>query len=164
MTDPVAHPDAKTYRAPRWMKVTLVISLAVNLLIVGAVAGAVLTKGDPPGARKGGAGNHGANMVTDALPKEERRALRREVRRTLRARPDLREALHTEIAALADLMRAPDYTAGALEAQLTQIQMRMMGPLSVARSVLAERLTDFNASERASYADRLDRLLNENRR
>jgi len=161
MSDPVTNPEPPQSKAPRWMKITLVISLATNLLIVGVVAGAVLSKEGRPEARKGGAG---ANMITEALPKEEHRALRRDVRRTLRATPGLREALQSEIAALADLMRAPDYTAEAVEAQLMQIQSRMMGPLSVARGLLAERLAGFDEAERAAYAARLEELLEEKRK
>lgn len=164
MTDPVTNPDRKTSQAPRWMKITLVISVAANLLIVGVMAGAVLTRGPQPGAPRGQAGHHGANMITQALAKDDRWALRREVRQTLRTRPDLREALHTEMAALAALMRGPDYTTDALEAQLRRIQTPMMGRLSVARGVLAARLAAFDASERAAYAARLDALLTESHR
>lgn len=160
MTEPQPDTSPQTGQAPRWMKITLVVSLALNLLIVGAVAGAVVTKGGKSEARRDGPG---ANMITDALPKDERRMLRRDVRQALRDSPELRGGLRAEIAALADLMRASEFNADALEAQLIEIQSRIMGPLSVARDKLSDRLANLDEAGRSEYADRLDMLLEKKR-
>lgn len=163
MTDPVNSPAPKTHRAPRWMKMTLVISLAANLLVMGALAGAALNDKGKPHGRKDGPRGASANIITDALSKDERRALGREVRQALRAEPELRASLHTEIRALADLMQAPDYTEAALETQLIEIQSEMMGPLSVARTALLAHFSSFDETERRAYAMRLKELLEDMR-
>ncbi|MEM6483214.1 MAG: periplasmic heavy metal sensor [Pseudomonadota bacterium] len=163
MNDPVSNPDPKTRRAPRWMKITLVVSLAANLLVVGALAGAALNHQGKPQARKDGARGAIANVITDALPKEERRALGREVRRALRSEPEYQESLRAEIMALVDLMQAPDYTAAALEGQLIEIQSQMMGPISVARAALVAHLSSLDAAKRTAYSVRLEELLQDMR-
>lgn len=159
MSEPDMSSEPQTQRAPRWMKVTLVISLAVNLLVIGAVIGAGLSHGGKQSPRKHEARGEGVNMITDALPKEERRALGKEVRRALRADPQIRDTLRAEIEALASLMRSPDFSVGALEAQLTVIQSGMMGPISIAREHLTDRLASFDENARAEYATRLEGML-----
>lgn len=159
MTEPVTTPEPASSQVPRWMKITLVVSLAANLLVVGAVAGAVLTKGGKPDARHGGPRGAIANTISDALPKDTRRALGREIRQALRANPEYQDMLYAEIDALSDLMRASDYTTEALEAQLLKIQSQMMGPISLVRDLLAARFDDFTPEERAAYAERLETLL-----
>lgn len=169
MSEQINHenePDpAKTSSAPRWMKIALVLSLSLNLLIVGAIAGAALSGGGkwhgPPGKPRGGAE---ANLITDALPEADRRDLRRTLMRAMRSDHERREALRSEMAALADVMRAPDFTPEALEEQLILIQQQMMGRLAVARGILVERLAGFDAAERASYAERLDEALQKNKK
>ncbi|MEL7013209.1 MAG: periplasmic heavy metal sensor [Pseudomonadota bacterium] len=159
MSEPIRPLEPTEYRAPRWMKVTLVISLAANLLVVGAFAGAFLSHSAKADARQMGPRGGPANVISEALPKNERRALGREIRRTLRAEPALRTALRKEITALAELMRAPEYTPEALEAQLMQIQSHMMGPLSIARAAMVEHLASFDEPRRMAYAARLEELL-----
>lgn len=163
MTDPNTHPEPQARAIPRWAKITLVLSLATNLLIIGAVGGVMLSRGDRSEARSDGLRGPDAAMIAQALPKEVRRDLRRDIRQKLRADPALREALLNEISMFSDLMRAAEVTPAAVEAQLQQVQSRMMDPLSVIRAVLAERLARFDAVEKAAYADRLDALLLEKR-
>ena len=70
---------AKVRKAPRWMKITLVLSLALNLLIFGAI-GARFAFGPPHGAARGlgapGVMLMESRRIMRKLPPERRRALR----------------------------------------------------------------------------------------
>ena len=75
-TDP--NPSPKSSRL--WVRVLLVVSLALNLLVIGAVAGVIIKggpfkHGGPPHMAQGGVG-----PLTQALSKEDRRAIGREMR------------------------------------------------------------------------------------
>ena len=73
-------------RAGRWTRWALIISLALNLIVIGAVVGTVLRHGSE-GHRDAHGDKHGHDMaggpLTQALSREDRRAIGREMRRAL---------------------------------------------------------------------------------
>lgn len=154
-----SQPQADRPRSPRWMKVLLVLSLSVNLLIVGAVVGAVLSGGGKwrgPGAE---VRNAGGGAILQALSPEDKRALRRTMSVTLVSDRDMRGALKAEQRELIVLMRSAEFDADAVTAQLQAVQAQMVSHFDVARMVLAQRMVEFDAEERAAYADRLEQIL-----
>ncbi|MEM7074271.1 MAG: periplasmic heavy metal sensor [Pseudomonadota bacterium] len=149
--------------APRWMKIALVLSLALNLLVVGALAGAAFSGGHKgrDHAHKMRGGDAGA--VTHALSTSDKRALRREIKDRMRAEGGNRQAVRTELETLAALMRAPDTAAPEIETQLGRIQDLMVDRLTTARALVGVMLAGFDAQERAEYADRLEAVLSARR-
>ncbi|MBV1693965.1 MAG: periplasmic heavy metal sensor [Hyphomicrobiales bacterium] len=99
MTEAVETPAPRT-RTPRWLIVALVVSLALNLLIIGAVAGAMLRFAGG-GRWAAPPGNNAIGFIA-SLPPERRRELvsrltqppqqvmmlRREMRQAARARAE----------------------------------------------------------------------------
>lgn len=128
------------------LRVIFALSLALNLLVVGLVAGVWWRGGPPDGARIGGQ----AAALYRALPGEDRRALRAEMRGTIdRGRLRIRDPL---IAALKADPFDPAAVAAILVAQSdaqAQAQMRM-------RALWLDRIAAMSPAERAAYADRLE--------
>lgn len=152
----------KQPRAPgRWARILLVASLALNLLIVGAVAGAMLSGG------KWRAGPPGAEAVigplTRALDAEDRRAIGREIRRAWRD-GELLRGRHDEAfeGLIADLTATP-FDPAAVEARLAAIRGVIQERLSLGQALLIERLTAMDPAGRAAYADRLREAMRHHR-
>ena len=155
--DPVTPAPAAS---PRWMRVLLVVSLALNLLIAGAVVGLALRGGPPSdGGRDVGFGPFAA-----ALSPEDRSALRRDfIARTLAdgtSRRDRRE----DMRALLGALRAEPFDANALQDAMTRLSERMSGRLDLGLSLIRERISGMADAERQAFADRLEREMRRSRR
>lgn len=140
-------------RAPRWMRWALVVSLALNLAVMGMIAGAMLRHGGP-----GGPGARGHDMaggpLTRALAREDRRAIWTNMQREGRAQ-GLRPGPNDMTALLDDLRRVPfdpARVATHLAAQRTAMQDRF----TVGQRLLLEHLSTMSDADRAAYADRVE--------
>lgn len=139
-----AHTDPKP-RLSLTLRVVFALSLALNLLVAGVVIGAWWRGGLHDGPRAGGT----AAALYLALPREERRALRAELRSTIdRDSLRLRDPL---MAALRADPFEPEAVAALLVAQsdaMAQAQTRM-------RALWLDRIAGMSPQDRAAYADRL---------
>lgn len=148
---------------PRWMRWLLVLSLALNLMIVGLVAGFAWQGGGKY------AGHHPSRLekiggpLTHALSHEDRTAIRREMRAVYRNRQDERSKQHRQMQTLIDdLRRTPfdrETIAGHMAAQRDILQERV----SLGQSILLDRLVAMSPENRAAYADRLQTALDRKR-
>jgi uncharacterized membrane protein len=121
----IAAVDGKLKRMPRWLKITLVCSLAVNLLIVGLAVGAVLRHGHF------GGGDRGVVRILRQIGPERREWVR-----------DLVDARRPEIRALRD---------GAREARDAALDLFAADPFdAVAFRVAHERMLAADAKARAA--------------
>jgi len=157
MTDP--NPPAQSSTG-RLMRVLLAVSLAVNLLVFGAIGTAYFTWGH-------GAHPHNARGIggplTRALDREDRRAIGREMRRAFRAgghggarkRPDFK-------ALIADL-RASPFDPDKVEARLTLHRAILGERMEMGQRLLLERLAGMSDAERADFADRVESHLEKRR-
>lgn len=150
-TDPKPTPTS-----PRlWVRILLAVSLALNLLVIGAVAGFAI-KGGPmkhsgaPHMAPGGVG-----PLTQALSKEDRRAIGREMRQMAKEngwdRRAHRQALERMIAGL----EATPFDADAFSADLDIIMDGMRSRISGASGALMNRLSEMSDEDRAAYAARI---------
>lgn len=159
MTDPTSNsPEASTASTgtPRWMRLALVASLAVNLAVAGLVGGAFLAHRGAPGgdraeARDGPDISIGA--MTQALSRDDRRALRDAVMADRQAR---RAAAVEDLRVLATVLRADPFDPGAVQAVFDRQVARLSDGLQSGQQVMAQRFTAMTPSERASMADRLE--------
>ncbi|MFZ1469179.1 MAG: periplasmic heavy metal sensor [Paracoccaceae bacterium] len=145
--------DVAGRAAPRWMKIVLALSLALNLAIAGLAVGAML-RGGPHGAR-----DFGLGPLTEALSREDRKALRAGF---IQAHPDLRadrQAARADFAALLQILRTDPMDPAALDAAMGTVADRNAALVSTARGLLAERLKAMTAAERTEFADRLQAAL-----
>ena len=93
--------------SPRWMRLLLLASLALNLLIAGTGVGMILRGGPPPVAVR----DLGFGPFAAALSPEDRAALRRDWAARSGAKGDGRRALREDIRALLDTLRADPFDA-----------------------------------------------------
>lgn len=148
-------------RPGRGLRIALVLSLALNLLVLGAVGGALIRgggwhhRGAPGMAAMGG-------PLTRALAPEDRRALVREMHEMHEMRgaghgrgwPD--GAIGAEFAGLVADLRATPYDPGAVAARLERLQARFRDRIGRGQALLMARLAAMDDAGRAAYADRLE--------
>ncbi|MEM1065061.1 MAG: periplasmic heavy metal sensor [Pseudomonadota bacterium] len=161
MSDTQAAPDPGTKpRCPLWMRLTLVASLAVNLLIAGIVGGAMLGKGDRgPGQEFRAARDLGPMPLVMALERDDRRVLGRSLRSEAQGMRLSREEMRARFEALLVALRAepfaPDVVAGLLSEQRGLAAERQ----SLGQDKLLAHFASMSAGERRAYADRLEASL-----
>lgn len=133
-------------RKHRWMPVVLALSLAVNLAVVAAVAGAVWRhKGAEPRAARGGA------VYFQALPREMRRALRQQVRGQLPARMETGDML--------TVLRAEPFDTAAAMRVLEADRAAGLARQDAASAAWLELVGKMTVQQRGAYADTLQALL-----
>jgi len=147
--------------APRWMKVLLVVSLALNLLIIGAVLGAALTGG---GKWRGSHGPGGVGALTTSLSEDDRKVLKRRMARALVGDRDARQGYRAALFELLTQLRAPNYDAEAVAGSMARIRDHAGSRLETGQGLLVERLGEISAAERRAYADRLEEALRRRKR
>jgi uncharacterized membrane protein len=132
--------------SPRKMRILLILSVAVNIFVVGAIAG-----GSYMWVRGNQAFGVGANWRRDAgvaLPPQEREAYRQMIRQTMRdAQPIFGRAAKARGEA-ARLFVQPQFDAAAANAALAQARAADMQ----LRTQLEDRIVDFAA--KLSFEDR----------
>lgn len=143
-----------TKRCPLWVKIALAMSLALNLAIIGLVAGFVL-RGGPSGARLPAMGY--AMPYVLALPKQMRRDVFDAVRGddTL---PD-RRARRAVYGEMISALRATPYDESAVRAILARQADGASRVQAAAQSAWLEALAGMSDAERAAYTENMQEAL-----
>ncbi|NRB03302.1 MAG: periplasmic heavy metal sensor [Rhodobacteraceae bacterium] len=146
-----ASPATKT---PLWVKIVLGVSLALNLLIIGAIGGVVVRGG--PAERQGIAMNTGVPYLI-ALPREDRIRVIRGARQA-DAVPNRRErkASYRE---MLEILRNDPFDETRATALLERHGQTALSTQKALQAAWLERIGDMSASERAIYAERLEEVL-----
>ena len=151
--------DAKVRRVPLWIKATLFVSVALNLIIVGLVAGAFLRGGPSgPSAR---VSQDFALPFTRALSNEDRRDVGRNIRATLRERDgneSPRAARRADFEATVAAIRAEPFDRQVFIAAMERQAQRGAAFALAGREALATHLASMSAEERDAYADRVEEI------
>jgi len=142
----------------RWMKPVLVVSLALNLAVVGLVAGALIRGGPMMRAEMGRDGGRdlGLGLLAEGLSRADRLALRRAM---VASNPDIanwRERAGKEFAGVLAALRAEPFDPDGLLVVLEAQSGRMQARLDNGRRILVARIADMTAAERAEFASRLE--------
>ena len=130
----------------RGLRIAFMASVALNLLLMGLIAGAI-ARG--PGMRHSMMGpDAGFGPLTDSLSREDRRALRE---RYEALRPDYRAErgkMRDDFLALAQLLSAPVWDQDAAEAILARQGGRATARLQEGRRVFLDFLSDLSPPAR----------------
>ncbi|MEM9578292.1 MAG: periplasmic heavy metal sensor [Pseudomonadota bacterium] len=151
--------------APRWMKILLGVSLAVNLAIAGVVVG-VLLRPDGPGerfSRSPGLGAFGAPYMM-ALTKEDRRAVLGALRNSSKGEVPSRRARREIFDRVLTTLRATPFDASALENVISNqaaVSVTVQRRTQEAWLDVVARMDD---AERARYADAVEVYLKRGRK
>lgn len=151
--DPTTPPAAPATRAPRWMRLLLAASLALNLLVAGIVAGGLLHR-DGPGGRMRPA-DLALGPVARALDEGDRRAILGALREGGGLRPLDRDPREAGLRAIAEAVRAEPFDAARLRGALDAQAGRIEAAQRAVREALVERVAAMGPEGRAAFADRL---------
>lgn len=158
MTDPQSAPNRP--RTPKYVRAALFVSLALNLAVIGLVAG-FIWRGGPDG----GPPRHVRDVVapyTAALDKSARRAIGRRIFRDLRqegSRDDLRARIRAEYAEALTLLRQDPFDPAAF-ADLLDRQYRRAAQLQQrGQAELVAYVAGMDAQQRQEYAARVSDAL-----
>jgi uncharacterized membrane protein len=147
----------KPKRRISWRGVLLIVSLGLNLLVVGMVAGAVLGKGphrELPALRSLGYGPY-----ISALPDDALREMRGVVAREQGSFRENRRKMREEFEALLALLRAETVDEGALRQAIESQRNRVTERLALGSELVIAQLVAMTPEDRMAYADRLDKLM-----
>ena len=159
--DPLA-PSSRPTR--RWLVPLLVVSMAFNLVIVGAA----LSGRFWPGHGERG----GFNRSSDLMPRQFFHALDEERREQLVAvfrarRPEFREqyrALRSASAALADVLEREPFDPQAAQSAIAEHTSRSHRMVDLGAAVVGNLLDALTAEERRALAEAIRQRIEENRR
>ncbi|PUB12094.1 periplasmic heavy metal sensor [Yoonia sediminilitoris] len=145
---------------PGWVwRTVLVVSLALNLLVVGVIGGAIVTGrigGDAPRSFDLGLG-----PLARTLEREERRA----IGRTLRRDPDVRRmGVRAQLAAMVAALRQDPFDPDQLRAIMAEQSNRLATLQQKAQAALIDQIAAMDPARRLQFADRLQRELDNPRR
>ena len=137
----------------RSLRFLLIGSLAVNLLVLGLVAGAIIR--GPDGFRAPRGVNLALGPIVQALDIEDREAIRADLRGrdALQLRP-LRDR-NALISALLLALRAETYDPAAVEAALKVPRDRALAVQQAVQLSLLNRISAMTPAARLAFADRL---------
>jgi uncharacterized membrane protein len=139
------------------VKIALVVSLALNLLILGLVGGALLSIGPRGGDDDPRLRTLGLGPFALALEREDRDAVRARIdREALRAD---RRALGAGLMQLRGALLAEPFDRPAAEAALARARGATEALQGHGHRALIDHVETMSAAERAALAERLDRAL-----
>ncbi len=145
----------------RWVKILLVLSLALNLLIVGMVVGALT------GHRFGG-GDAGSRIAlrdishgpyTRALSVEDRKVIGEMMRKELGTDRENIPKLRQSYRALLRALRADTYDAAKVRHLIDEQQAFVVSRQQLGQRLMLERFSAMTPSQRRAFAKRLERVL-----
>lgn len=141
----------------RSVKVALIVSVGLNLLVAGIVAGGLL----------GGEHPEGRPMPIDeqlgplgaAFTREDRAAMRRDAARTGTDFGALKMDFRADMDALIATLKADPWDPDAVRRQLAQMRANGEQRAVLGEQVMLQRLSTMTGQERRQYAERLrDRM------
>lgn len=147
-------------RAGRGLRWVLAVSVALNLAVVGLVAGAMLREGGPHGRM---VRDLDFGPFTEALTEGDREALRRAFMARMPEMRDMRAAMRADFAALLAALRAEPFDAAALQGAVANQAGRMQRRLEVGQQIMLERIAAMTVTDRRAFADRLEARLRDGR-
>ena len=152
------HDIPKAPRMKLWLRAVLFASLALNLAVVGVVAGAIWRHGDDDN-RRGARADRVSLAYIRALSDADKRAIRDTMRAQMPDRADRRAQVRDSFAPVLGALRQDtvdrDVLAGLFQAQFTQAEEGQR----LARGVMLDRLAAMPAPERRAFADRVEQEL-----
>lgn len=151
-------PQGKPRKSVRWLKLALVLSLGVNLAVVGVVLGAVLGHGAfLPGARA--PSDIGFRPMSRAMSATDRAALRSDLRAAAGEWRALNAARSDEAATMLRILRSEPFEPAELRALLDAQQARTQARIAHVNEVLVARIAAMEPAERGAFAERLEEEL-----
>jgi len=148
--------DTPKSRMRLGLRILLIASLALNVMIVGVVAGGIM-KGRSPGPF--GGFDMTIGPFAEALGDDDRRVIRAELRDRRDIRPPRYEDRIAAMEGFLDSVRAENFDPSAIEAMFAEQRARASNAMEAGQQALLNRITAMDSDERARFAERLEREL-----
>jgi uncharacterized membrane protein len=142
--------------APRRIRMALYASLALNLLFVGAIGGALLRDG-PDGPRSGPR-EIGFGPFSEALTPQDREAIARAFMRDGGTPRQMRREMMRSFAELGQVLRTEPLDRAALEQVFMTLKDGANARLEIGQRLLLDRIAQMTPVERDEFADRIDEI------
>lgn len=141
----------------KWFTPLLFVSLALNLLVVGILAGWLLSPGGPRGESREYAQVRGlvGEPFVRALPKEERRALLRSAVQNRERLRENRDVISRRFAAFLTALEADVFDEATVASLLEEQRQAAIRRQEIGEALLIERLAAMTPEDRKAYAARL---------
>ncbi|WP_439542667.1 periplasmic heavy metal sensor [Hyphomicrobium sp.] len=153
MSDLSQPPGATPDPVKRRLKYALVASLALNLLIIGAVAGTMMGHGRHQPPRPGKGEDFGMMGLTRVLPEDRRKEMRKLLRADRENLQPLVEEVRTARRAAADKLAAEPFDRAALEAAIANVAEKERTLRQSAVTAFIGHAESLKPDERAKLAD-----------
>lgn len=144
--------------ASRGFKILLALSLAANLAVLGVVAGAAL-KMRHDDQRSTAARDIAYGPFTEALSRDQRRALFKGMSERGGNLRQAREEFRSDVAALAGSLRRNPFDPDDFRRRLMQQGARVETRAGEGRQALADLVTTMPEAERLQFAERLEQAM-----
>ncbi|MGB3177533.1 MAG: periplasmic heavy metal sensor [Albidovulum sp.] len=149
-------PDRKR-GAARWKTVVLILSLALNIFILGSMAGRMIAGHGSHGGWR--APEVGFGPFTEVLSHKDRRALREAFYQSAPDFRNRRKEAEADFHALASALRADTLDPSAVEQVLAAQTIRTTARLDLGRTLLTKQLLAMSLEERKALAERIETAL-----
>ena len=136
-------------------KILFGISLALNLLIVGAIGGAILRVGKGPMAKHHASGF----LYMRALNFEDKKSLRKELYKNKNTRKISRAKEHSSYSSAVKILKKDPFDRKAFEELLDQQTKFSKSSQRSARLALVAQIAKMTKEERSIYSERLEDLV-----
>ncbi|PTQ71270.1 periplasmic heavy metal sensor [Celeribacter persicus] len=160
MTDERNPTPTATGKGVHWSRIVLVLSLALNVAILGIVGGALLRwNAGMDRARTLQARDFGFGPFVGALESGDRRELGRAFAHSAGDPRAARQKVGAMFDAMISALKADDFDATGFEALLSEQQQEFARGQQIGARLVAQQIAEMSVEERKAYAARLEAML-----
>lgn len=142
-------------RSPRWVKIALAVSLALNLAVAGIVAGIAL-RGDEGRPRPMAVRDLSFGPFTDALTRDQRRAMLRSFAEDGPGLRETRAQMRSDFNAVLDSLRATPFDPAAFRTAMDGQSARIAARAEAGRNAFVSLVLEMSDADRAAFVARLE--------
>ena len=147
--------DPTDFKQRNLWKILFGISLAINLLIIGALGGALSRAGKGPMIQHRASGS----LYMRALDFEDKKALRKKIFRNKDSRKIIRAKEHSSYSSAVKILKKDPFDRKAFEDLLDEQTKYSKSRPSSARVALVTQIENMTKEERLIYSKRLEDLI-----
>ena len=147
--------DPTDFKQRNLWKILFGISLAINLLIIGAIGGALSRAGKGPMIQHRASGL----LYMRALNFEDKKVLRKKLFRNKDSRKIIRAKEHSSYSSAVKILKKDPFDRKAFEDLLDEQTRYSKSKLSSARAALVAQIANMTKEERLVYSQRLKDLV-----
>ena len=147
---------APTTRTSRWVKIALALSVALNLAVIGVIAGATLRASGDEGSSRRGVRDVNFGPFTEALTREQRRNMLGRLGGKGSELREMRAQMRGDLDDVVATLRAEPFDPAAVEAAFARQGARLSARADAGRGALVGLILEMSKTDRAAFVERLE--------